>query len=111
MKSVMDLIDKVTAATENGLLRWQAEGAANSFSVNITNKYVVSVWKWSDPDSMDEGLAIALMKGGDMVDHIAVKDYEKSYDRIMEFFRVARRSANGIDNVINDLIGIIDGLK
>jgi len=112
------LINRLSEKSKTGAVKWVVD-ASNSFKT-VLGEYVLSISiqgdddgdPYSDPDyylaiyKKDKGMGAWIDSVGDE----ELKDVLPGSFKIMQhLFRDARRSANGVDNIVEDLIKEIDG--
>lgn len=112
MQSLEDLIDPISEATNSGGLVWEEDGPTK-FSVSVGN-YTILIWQWADEDDGSSGISVGLKEKGhrtSSLDSIVANEYSARYDRVSEFYGLARRSALKVDKIISDLKNDLKALR
>jgi hypothetical protein len=100
MKTIEEMLPSVQAATEDGRLKWANKEM--TFSVKV-GKYTISTWQWSDPDNDVEGYSVGIYEGDKQLDYIRADPYSPRYSRLEDFYRMARRSALNLGDIIEEI--------
>ncbi|MBD9445740.1 MULTISPECIES: hypothetical protein [unclassified Rhizobium] len=109
MKTLEDLIPKLSDKTRDGSIRWMP-GPNTQYKTEF-GKFRVHVWKWQEPEDETEGISIGLRTGDDnnpFLDVIAFDTYSSRYSRLDDLYSMARRSALQIDLIIEDADAELD---
>ena len=105
MRSLIDLVEILVDATEARKLSWSV--ADDVCSASISEKYTVSIWEWTDDDSGIHGISAKLSKSGIVVDKVVSDEYSKNFAALSNLYSVAMRSANNVNEMIDEIEGII----
>jgi hypothetical protein len=103
MKSVVDILDTVQKLTEEGKLVWESSSPTH-FEVGL-GKNKLTVWTWTDENDGSDGVSIALARAdtGKTLDFVNANEFSVKYEKYMNIFSVARRSAFKIDEEITQI--------
>ena len=111
MSGVEQILPKLIEATDNGKLRWQDTVWDNRFKVNLAGKTVFS-YMWQDPDTGNAGFGAIVgdISGSAVYDEVSADKYSAYYETLFHLYRLARRSATGGDDVVNEIDQALDKL-
>ncbi len=101
MKTLEDLIPKLTEKTRDGSLTWHLGLGSDGYKTTF-GKYRVDVWKWQEEDET-EGISVGLKIGDnaeEFIDSIYYDTYSSRYPKFGELHSMARRNALKIDKII-----------
>ncbi|MEQ8446688.1 MAG: hypothetical protein RIB57_12450 [Pelagibacterium sp.] len=109
MRTIEALFPMLIEKSADGSLSWKAnETPKSGYSTKIGSNGV-SVWEWKDPNDDTEGVTIGILNDKEeMIDHLVVDQFSAKYPRASELYMTARRSALGLDKVLDE---IADQLK
>jgi hypothetical protein len=112
MRSLEDLLPRLTQATEAKKMQWDSNGVGFRCAIG---ERVISVWSWSSQDSLEtSGISVNLMSDASvratLLDAIVVDEYDSKYPQVEKLFSAARRSALKVDDVIAEIAGELDKL-
>lgn len=102
MRSLETLLDSIVEATNRSKIVWSTEDGRR-FDAAL-QKYTVKVWHWTDPHSDVNGVTVQLVdQHGNVIDAVSADEYSPKYNNLENLFGVARRSANKIDEILDEI--------
>jgi hypothetical protein len=110
MRSLENLLESLANATEQDKLSWRND-STDTYVASLPNDYVVYVWQWFDEDSGTTGITAKLEQRGQLLDKVMADEFRSSFSALSRLYDSARRSANNIDAVIDDVEKVLSSLK
>jgi hypothetical protein len=108
MRSIEDLVVPLVDATLAGNLVWEDGGL--TFWTTLS-PYVVHVWSGTNEGDGSAFVSVALYDQSErMLDQLSADEYQPNYDVLHNLFRLARRSANNIEEVVGDVMSRLQKL-
>jgi hypothetical protein len=105
MRTIENLLPKLITATEDDRVVWHKSGFA--FEAGISG-FKVRVWQWHDENSDSTGYTVQLLSADDVVlDDIRANEYSANFTQLEELHGFARRSYNGVDEIIGKLVNAL----
>lgn len=104
MKTLEDLIPKITERTNDGTISWSPGINDKTFKTKL-GKYFLFVWKWSEPDET-EGISIGIKadeKDEVYLDVIGYDTYSFKHSKFEDFYMLARRSTLQLNKIIAEI--------
>lgn len=109
MRTIEDLLPDLVAKTVVGNISWRKRSAPSAGYETVLAKYKVVVWEWNEVDSENEGVTVSIYtKDNDQLDYISVDQYSSRYAKFLEAYQTARRSALGLDKIIDEIAAALD---
>lgn len=104
----LNFIHTLLEKTQKGSLTWIKGDSYETFATSIDDINSVNVWTGYD-DSGEKFISFALIsRYGEISDSWYVDRYDVDFTLMQELYNAARRSANGINNTIQNLQAILD---
>lgn len=104
----LNFVNTLLEKTKSGYLAWIDSDSYETFATHIDGENSVNVWTGYD-DSGERFISFALVgKHGEISDSWYVDRYDGDFTLMQELYNAARRSANGINNTIQNLQAILD---
>ncbi len=120
MKTILDLLGSLKAATVNGKLSWEQRGEETvglgfgqksrspEFVTTLPDGHIIIVAQAADPRLGTSDVSIKLQDaGGKMIDQNTIDQFDPEYPDLQKFFDTARRSANNVSSVIENVEQIL----
>lgn len=120
MKTILNLLGSLTAATINGKLFWEQRGDETTgllvgqksrspeFMTTLPDGHKIIVAQAADPRLGTSDVSIKLQDAaGKIIDQDTVDQFGPEYADLQQFFDTARRSANNVSSVIENVEQIL----
>ena len=112
MKTLEDIIPKITERTKDGSLKWETSPITDAYLAPL-GKYYVRTWTWTDENDGTNGISIGLLKTkseSTFIETVYTDTFSTKYSRYEELHSYARRSALNLNKIIDDIDKELDDM-